>query len=290
MEGVELTLDEHEVIVSHTDVKGKILYANSVFCKYAGYEMEELVGQPHNIIRHDDMPKAVFKLLWMRVLNGESIYAFVKNRKKNGDYYWVKGFTVPVMKNGQVSHILSYRKRITDYQRDTISSIYKVICDYEKTHSVDESLAFVVDFLAQRNLNYDDMVDRLSGDKQITNIDSLNIDYQSYYNDHVIFKSRIMQGVEKGKSDITVAGSDSCRFGKWVASMEGKSCTKHPEWKNVLKYHDEVHVALQQYVDVGSSSSGKGDLKRRLNTISDEVSEDTTKIFNALTKVINEYA
>jgi len=106
MQEVELTIDEHEVIVSHTDVKGKILYANSVFCKYAGYEMEELIGQDHNIIRHPDVPKAVFKLLWSRVLNGESIYAYVKNRKKNGDYYWVKGFTVPIMKNFHISSLI----------------------------------------------------------------------------------------------------------------------------------------------------------------------------------------
>ena len=290
MQEVELTIDEHEVIVSHTDVKGKILYANSVFCKYAGYEMEELIGQDHNIIRHPDVPKAVFKLLWSRVLNGESIYAYVKNRKKNGDYYWVKGFTVPIMKNGQVSHILSYRKKITEYQRDTISAIYKVLTDYERSHTVDESLAFLVSYLEERNLNYDDMVDRLSLGKQITNIDSLNIDYQAYYYDHLIFKSRIVQAVEKEKTDIEVASSSCCRFGKWLATMEGKSCTKHPEWKNVIKYHDEVHNALQQYVDVGKSASGKGDLKRRLNTIGDEVSEDTTKIFNALTQVINEYA
>ena len=301
MEGVELTLDEHEVIVSHTDAKGKILYANSVFCKYAGYEMEELVGKPHNIIRHHDMPKAVFKLLWMRVLNGESIYAFVKNRKKNGDYYWVKGFTTPIMKNGQVSHILSYRKKITEFQRDTIEGLYKVLVDYERSHSVDESLQFLVDYLAERNMTYDEMVDRLSLDKQVTNKESLNIDSKGYLFDHIIFREHITHNVDMGHTDIEVTKPCCCRFGKFVEASQGQDFTKHPEWKNVDRYHQDVHGKLQEYATVAQKSSDKGRLKSIHNSIKDDtekmfesldtlIREDTKKIFGSLNKVINEYA
>ncbi len=301
MQGVELTLDEHEVIVSHTDVKGKILYANSVFCKYAGYEMEELVGKPHNIVRHPDMPKAVFKLLWMRVLNGESIYAFVKNRKRNGDYYWVKGFTTPVMKNGQVSHILSYRKRITDFQRDTIESIYKVMVDYEKTHSVDESLQFLVDYCADRGMTYDEMVDRLSLDKQVTNKESLNIDTKGYFFDHIIFREHITHKVDTGDVDIEVTKPCCCRFGKFVEESRGRDFTKHPEWRNVDAYHKDVHNKLQEYVDTAKVAADKGrlrslnneikhDTEKMFESLEELIKEDTKKIFGSLNKVINEYA
>ncbi len=301
MEGVELTLDEHEVIVSHTDTKGKILYANSVFCKYAGYEMEELVGQPHNIIRHPDMPKAVFKLLWMRVLNGESIYAFVKNRKKNGDYYWVKGFTIPIMKNGQVSHILSYRKKITDFQRDTIQGLYEVLVDYERSHSVDESLAFLVDYLAERNMTYDEMVDRLSLDRQVTNKDSLTIDHKGYLFDHIIFREHITHHVDMGHTDIEVTKPCCCRFGKFVEASQGKEFTKHPEWRNVNRYHKDVHGKLQEYVDVAKKSADRGrlnainneikhDTEKMFDSLEELIREDTKKIFGSLNKVINEYA
>ena len=301
MEGVELTIDEHEVIVSHTDAKGKIQYANSVFCKYAGYEMEELVGQPHNIIRHPDMPKAVFKLFWSRVLNGEPIYAYVKNRKKNGDYYWVKGFTIPIMKNGQVSHILSYRKRISDFQRDTIAKLYADLVAYERSHSVDESLNYLVNYLDERNMTYDEMVDRLSEDKQVTNKESLTIDYKGYYFDHVIFRSHITHGVDIGKTDMAVTEPCCCRFGKWITEMEGKEFTKHPKWRDVKSYHDDVHHKLQSYVDTAARENNKGKLKsldkeikddteKLFHTLEDMIKGDTTKIFNSLTQVINEYA
>ena len=301
MEGVELTIDEHEVIVSHTDVKGKILYANSVFCKYAGYEMEELVGQPHNIIRHPDMPKAVFKLLWQRVLNGESIYAFVKNKKQDGSYYWVKGFTTPVMKNGQVSHILSYRKKISDFQRDMIEGIYADLINFERSHSVDESLAYLVNYLAERNMTYDEMVDRLSLDKQVTNVESLNIDEKGYYFDHVIFREHITHNIDVGHLDVSVAKPCCCRFGKFVIASEGKSFTKHPEWRNVDKYHKEVHGKLQQYVDEANRSADKSrlnsltkeikrDTGKMFDSLEELIRDDTKKIFGSLDKVINEYA
>lgn len=301
MNGEEMTLEEHEVIVSHTDAKGKILYANSVFCKYAQYEMAELVGKPHNIIRHPDMPKAVFKLLWMRVLNGESIYAFVKNRSRDGSYYWVKGFTTPVMKNGQVSHILSYRKRITDFQRDTIDAVYKSLIDYERTHTVDESLQYLVDYLAERNMTYDEMVDRLSLDKQVTNKDSLNIDAKGYLFDHIIFREHITHKIDMGDRDVTVTEPCCCRFGKFIEGARGKDFTKHPEWANVNQFHQNVHNKLQQYVDTAKSSADKGrlqsldreikqDTKRLFSSLDALIKEDTTKIFGSLNKVINEYA
>ena len=78
--GEELCFDENQFIVSKTDLKGKITYANDLFIKISGYSEEELIGTPHNILRHPDMPRAVFKLLWDKVQKGDEIFAYVKNR------------------------------------------------------------------------------------------------------------------------------------------------------------------------------------------------------------------
>jgi PAS domain S-box-containing protein len=83
------TFREDEIIVSKTDLKGLITYANKTFLDISGFTEEELLGQPHNIIRHPDMPQCVFKLLWKTVAKGDEIFAYVKNMCKNGDHYWV---------------------------------------------------------------------------------------------------------------------------------------------------------------------------------------------------------
>lgn len=93
--GVEVHFGDDEIIVSKTDPKGYITYANDVFLDIAGYTEAEVLGQPHSMIRHPDMPRAVFKLLWETIKAGEEIFAFVMNRAKNGDHYWVLAHVTP---------------------------------------------------------------------------------------------------------------------------------------------------------------------------------------------------
>jgi PAS domain S-box-containing protein len=93
--GIESTFDVDELIVSKTDLRGIITYANSVFCRVAGFSEVELLGQPHNIIRHPDMPGCVFKLLWDTLSAGDEIFAYVVNQSRNGDHYWVFAHVTP---------------------------------------------------------------------------------------------------------------------------------------------------------------------------------------------------
>ena len=93
--GVERTFADDEIIVSKTDTAGRITYANDVFLRICGYREDELLDQPHSLIRHPDMPRAVFKLLWDRIADGGEIFAFVVNRCRNGDYYWVLAHVTP---------------------------------------------------------------------------------------------------------------------------------------------------------------------------------------------------
>ena len=92
---VERTFKENEIIVSKTDLKGIITYANRTFLEVAMYSEEEVLGQPHSMIRHPDMPRCVFKFLWDTIASGKEIFAYVKNMAKNGDHYWVFAHVTP---------------------------------------------------------------------------------------------------------------------------------------------------------------------------------------------------
>ncbi|HYG85153.1 MAG TPA: PAS domain-containing protein [Azospirillum sp.] len=98
--GQERTFQPDEIIVSKTDLKGIITYANDVFIRVSGFDEEELLGKPHNLIRHPDMPRCVFKLLWDTLAAGKEIFAYVVNRAKNGDHYWVFAHVTPVIGSG----------------------------------------------------------------------------------------------------------------------------------------------------------------------------------------------
>ena len=106
---IETEVPEGEVIISRTDLKGIITYVNETFAKISGYGAEELIGKPHNILRHPDMPKSVFKDLWETIGRGESWEGYVKNRRKDGGYYWVHAVISGVYKNGELVEYKSIR-------------------------------------------------------------------------------------------------------------------------------------------------------------------------------------
>src|SRR3546814_14464925 len=91
----ERSFSEHEIIVSKTDLKGRMTYVNDVFCKVGLYGEEELLGQPHSIVRHPDMPRAAFALLWQRIQEGVEIFAYVMTMAKNGDFHWALAHGTP---------------------------------------------------------------------------------------------------------------------------------------------------------------------------------------------------
>jgi PAS domain S-box-containing protein len=93
--GIARSFGEDEIIVSKTDLQGKITYANDVFLRVSGYTEDEIIGAPHSTIRHPDMPRAVFKLLWEEITAGREIFAYVNNLAANGDHYWVLAHVTP---------------------------------------------------------------------------------------------------------------------------------------------------------------------------------------------------
>jgi PAS domain S-box-containing protein len=123
----EVTFPTNEQLVSTTDTQGVITYVNDAFCKVAGYNAEEMVGQHHNIVRHPDMPKDAFKDLWQKLKNGESWRGMVKNRCKNGDYYWVDAYVTPLMNNGVVVGYQSVRACPSAEMKQKATVLYQKI-------------------------------------------------------------------------------------------------------------------------------------------------------------------
>ena len=121
----EIVLDEYAFLVSETDDKGIIRFANDDFCKIAGYTLDELLGKPHNIVRHPDMPKAAFKDLWDTVRNGKTWTGYVKNSTKNGGYYWVFATVFPFTSCDGSQGYLSCRRKASEEEIKIHEELYK---------------------------------------------------------------------------------------------------------------------------------------------------------------------
>ncbi len=123
----EINLSVDTMIVSETDSKGNIIFANVDFCKIAGYAIEELVGKPHNTVRHTDMPKAAFEDLWKTIQSGNIWNGIVKNRTKSGDYYWVNATVYPSKnEKGEIRYI-SVRVKPTNKEIEDAINLYKTL-------------------------------------------------------------------------------------------------------------------------------------------------------------------
>jgi len=157
--GVEVSFDANDIIVSKTNLKGHITYANDVFLDIAGYTEEEVLGKPHSLIRHPNMPRCVFKLLWDTIQAGEEIFAYVINRTKNGDHYWVLAHVTPSFdSSGQIVGFHSNR-RVANRQslNDVIIPLYKDLLAMESASDRKSGLVAstqkLVDLLDAKGMN-----------------------------------------------------------------------------------------------------------------------------------------
>ncbi|MGZ5208449.1 MAG: PAS domain-containing protein [Sulfuricurvum sp.] len=117
---------EGRAIVSETDLEGVITFANRKFCEISGYSAEELVGEPHNIIRHPDMPKAAFAQVWKTIQSGTIWHGLVKNLRKDGKYYWVDTEISPMLDgNGKIKGYMAARKPASRKNIEETAEIYK---------------------------------------------------------------------------------------------------------------------------------------------------------------------
>ncbi|WP_323597502.1 PAS domain-containing protein [Aliarcobacter butzleri] len=120
----EIILTKDIMIVSETDEKGNILYANADFCKIAGFSREELIGKPHNLVRHFDMPKDAFGDLWKTINNGNIWKGIVKNKTKQGEFYWVNATVYPSKTVDGKKRYISVRVKPTQEEIDIATKLY----------------------------------------------------------------------------------------------------------------------------------------------------------------------
>jgi len=162
--GKELSFGEDEVIVSKTDLKGRIAYGNEVFLRISGYPEAEIIGAPHSILRHPWMPRCIFKLLWDKIEAGEEIFAYVVNMAKGGDHYWVFAHVTPTFdSDGKTIGYHSNRRKPTKTQIQTASDLYKLLTDIEQGASdkkigMEKSFEHLRSMFDLKGVSYDEFI------------------------------------------------------------------------------------------------------------------------------------
>jgi len=159
----ERVMREGDFIVSKTDLKGRITYCNRVFIEFSGYQASELMGEQHNIVRHPDMPRGVFRFLWDTLGQRKECFAFVKNMCKDGSFYWVFANVTPDFDaNGQVVGYFSVRRKASTKAIALMGGVYQAMLEEERKAGAKDacaaSLAFLTHTLKQQGASYEHFV------------------------------------------------------------------------------------------------------------------------------------
>lgn len=159
----ERVMRDDDFIVSKTDPKGRITYGNKIFIEFSGYEERDLLGVQHNVVRHPDMPRAVFALLWGQVQQRKEIFAYVKNLCKDGSFYWVLANVTPsIDAKGEVLGYYSVRRKPSRKAVAYVTDLYRKMLEIEKTagtkDAIAASTAFLQSQLNEKGVSYEDMV------------------------------------------------------------------------------------------------------------------------------------
>jgi PAS domain S-box-containing protein len=162
----ERFMRENDFIVSKTDLTGRIIYGNEIFIEFSGYEEGELLGIQHNIVRHPDMPRVVFKLLWDYLAEDKEIFAFVKNMAKDGSFYWVFTHVAPIFdKNKKKIGYTSVRRMPNHKAIPIVAGVYKSMLDAEKQAGTKDAMAasgaILGQLLKDKGVTYEQLINVL---------------------------------------------------------------------------------------------------------------------------------
>ncbi|MCA9630624.1 MAG: PAS domain-containing protein [Myxococcales bacterium] len=162
--GVERRFDESQLIVSKTDLNGRITYANRTFIEVCGYSEAELLGKPHSIVRHPAMPRSAFALMWETISSGREFFGYVINLCKNGDHYWVLAHVTPSL--GVGGEIIGYHstRRVPESRAiAVVEPLYAELVEVEqrapsKASAVEAGVQSLTEVLKQKGVEYDELV------------------------------------------------------------------------------------------------------------------------------------
>lgn len=159
----EIVMRETDFIVSKTDTKGRITYGNETFIEFSGYSEAELLNQQHNIIRHPDMPRGVFKFLWDNIAQGKEVFAYVKNMSKDGGFYWVFANVTPDYDaNGKIVGYFSVRRAPKRSAITVIEGLYRQMLAAEQQagprDACEASINLLLKVLEEKGLSYEQLI------------------------------------------------------------------------------------------------------------------------------------
>ncbi|MBP4142868.1 PAS domain-containing protein [Flavobacterium sp. P4023] len=157
--------DETQTIVSKADLFGSLEYVNETFASVSGYDESELIGQPHNIIRHPDMPKVIFKVLWDNISKRKKFHGVIKNLAKSGKYYWViTDFDYVVSDDAKILKYVARRKAVSPGVVKKVDELYKKLYKIEEVSGIEGSEKYLIGYLEDHNLDYVELITKLMMD------------------------------------------------------------------------------------------------------------------------------
>ena len=156
----EVFFEPNSLIISRTDMRGTITYCNDIFAKMSGWLKEELLGSNHNMIRHPDLPKITYQLVWDCIKSKREFYGYVKNLRKDGGFYWVFAYiTADLDENGEIAGYTSSRRFAPEIAIKTMEPIYKLLLEAEKRGGIEESKALLQTYLKKTGFaSYDQFI------------------------------------------------------------------------------------------------------------------------------------
>jgi len=158
----EIIINSKEFLVSKTDKYGNIIYVNKFFSEITEYDENESLGKPHSILRHPDMPSAIFFLMWQQIQRGENITALVKNLAKSGQYYWVTtDFEIHKNDGLHDTTYIAFRRAASRKVIKKLEPFYKQLLTIEKKHGLEASLQYLQGFLDERHLTFNEYMDSI---------------------------------------------------------------------------------------------------------------------------------
>lgn len=164
----ERVMRDDDFIVSKADLKGRITYSNQVFAEFSGFDEREYMGKQHNLVRHPDMPRCIFKMLWQHIENGEEIFAYVKNICKDGSFYWVLANVTPSRDvQGQIVGYYSVRRKPNPRALEVIAPLYRELLQIEQNagsrDAIPAALTHMHNLLQEKGVSYERFILDLQG-------------------------------------------------------------------------------------------------------------------------------
>ena len=224
----EVFWDKTQTIISKSDLYGTIDYANETFADVSGYEEYELMGKPHNAVRHPDMPKIIFKMLWDALKKEEPFHVIAKNLAKSGRYYWViSDFEYIRDEQGKVINYLSKRDSIPQEVLDNhIIPLYRKLLLIEQASGLKYSEKYLIGFLEEKGVNFSDyvtgiMIDYIKKHDSVKKIGKIEIiknpeseikENENYGNKNILNNNFILETIEEEEEEEVERSGFFARF------------------------------------------------------------------------------